>query len=81
MTKTYTIKVLEILEPAELTDGVEGDAYLYELTGDSQGIPVIWRVSEGSLPPGLVLDAATGEIYGTATTAGVFNFKICMSTL
>jgi len=81
MTKTYTIKVLEILEPAELTDGVEGDAYLYELTGDSQGIPVIWRVSEGSLPPGPVLDAAPGELYGTATTAGVFNFKICMSTL
>ena len=35
-----------------------------------------WTVSNGSLPPGLTLDPATGTIQGVATAAGTFNFSV-----
>lgn len=81
MNKTYTIKVLEVQEEDELLDGQVGDEYSYELHGDDQGIPFVWRVSEGTLPPGLILDPETGEIFGTPTQVGQYDFTICMSTL
>jgi hypothetical protein len=36
----------------------------------------IWSVSSGELPPGLVLDAGTGLIYGAARLKGNWSFTI-----
>ncbi len=41
--------------------------------------PFKWEVSEGSLPPGLALDPATGEITGIPTTAGEARFTVRVS--
>jgi|GEM_PF-466984 len=38
--------------------------------------PVIWSVTSGSLPSGLLLNAATGAISGTPTTTGVSTFTV-----
>ena len=38
--------------------------------------PYTFDVSAGSLPPGLSLNQATGQISGTPTTAGSFNFTL-----
>jgi virginiamycin B lyase len=35
-----------------------------------------WSVSDGSLPPGLVLDSSSGLIFGPAADAGAFNFSV-----
>jgi YVTN family beta-propeller protein len=38
--------------------------------------PVLWRVTGGSLPPGLTLGARGGAILGTPSTTGVYNFNL-----
>ncbi len=38
--------------------------------------PATWSLISGSLPPGLTGNPATGEIYGTPTNAGTFNFTV-----
>lgn len=41
----------------------------------------VWAIASGSLPPGLSLNTATGEITGTPTTAGTYTFAISASNL
>jgi hypothetical protein len=38
--------------------------------------PFTWTISAGALPNGLSIDSTTGEISGTPTTTGTFNFTI-----
>ena len=35
-----------------------------------------WSISSGSLPAGVTIDASTGLISGTPTTAGQYNFTV-----
>jgi hypothetical protein len=38
--------------------------------------PYSWSISSGQLPPGLVLDSATGDLDGTPTQTGTYNFVV-----
>ena len=48
-----------------------GGAYATTLTSV---VPGTWTVSGGTVPPGLVVNPATGQITGTPTASGTFTF-------
>ncbi len=59
-----------------LPNGVVGDAYKFALQSSNGLPPVVWRVQEGQLPPGLKLDSNSGVIAGTPTLIGTYVFTI-----
>lgn len=52
-----------------------GVPYTFPFTTDGVG-PFQWLITSGSLPNGITLDAATGELAGTATETGTFPFVV-----
>ena len=61
----YAVKDVTFVQEA-YSDGVAAFAYP----------AASYRVSSGSLPDGLSIDASTGEITGTPTTVGTYQFQI-----
>ena len=56
--------------------GEVGVAYSNPLAVTDGTPPFVWSVVSGSLPAGLTLNAATGLLSGTPTTAGSFAFTV-----
>lgn len=65
-----------VLSPPTLPDGELGQPYSEFISASGGLAPYAYSVSSGSLPTGLMLDGATGEISGIPTEAGTFNFTI-----
>ncbi len=63
------------LTPAALDGALAGTSYSATVTASPAGT-YTYSVLSGSLPPGLTLNASTGAITGTATTAGLYSFTI-----
>ena len=63
--------------PAQATVGVAYNA-VPSVSGGTA--PYIFRIADGSLPPGLVLNNSTGSITGTPSVAGTYNFVIYVWT-
>ena len=57
-----------------LAAGTVGTAYSATLQATGGLPPLTWSISVGALPAGLNLNASTGAITGTPTTAGTINF-------
>ncbi|TWT40418.1 putative Ig domain protein [Phycisphaerae bacterium RAS1] len=64
-----------VIAPTSLPDGAVGTTYSSTLTSD--GVPpVMWQLTTGSVPPGLTLNQRTGEVAGTPTRAGTYDFTV-----
>ncbi len=68
-TTTSTFTYPAITTPS-LASGVVGTAYSQALSAVGVSSPLTWSISAGALPLGLNLNASTGVISGTPTTAG-----------
>jgi hypothetical protein len=64
-----------VLNTKSLPNGLTNAPYTARLTAVGGTAPYnAWTIVSGAMPPGLTLDAASGAITGTPTTAGLFNF-------
>jgi hypothetical protein len=61
---------------ASLANATVSTAYSATVAATGGTAPYAWSIASGSLPPGLGLDAASGRISGTPTTAGTWAFTI-----
>jgi hypothetical protein len=73
---SITITANVTISPTKLPNGAAGAAYSQTLTASGGVSPYTWSISAGALPTGLALNATTGDISGTPTTPGTFNFTV-----
>jgi len=64
------------VNPPTLPNGTVGTAYNQVVSASGGTSPYTFSVSSGALPTGLILNAATGAITGSPTTAATFTFTI-----
>jgi hypothetical protein len=65
-----------ILSPTTLPPGTRLQPYAQTITASGGTAPYTFAVIGGALPPGLVLNSATGLIAGTPQQQGIFNVTI-----
>jgi hypothetical protein len=68
---------LAITTASPLLSGFTGGAYFQDLTATGGAGSYTWKVTSGSLPPGLTLSGAS--ITGTPTAVGTFTFTLQVS--
>lgn len=61
---------------ASLAGGAASVAYSQTLGASGGTTPYVWSMASGTLNAGLTLNANTGEIRGTPTTAGTSSFTV-----
>ncbi len=71
-----TINAAIAVNPATLPNGTAGTVYTAALSAIGGNGSYAFSISSGGLPAGLVLNAATGNISGTPTTAATSIFTV-----
>lgn len=73
-TFTITVSGALTMTLSGPTSSTVGTAYSARLVVSGGTAPYTFEITTGSLPDGVTLNAATGLLSGTSTTAGVFGF-------
>lgn len=66
-----------ITSTSPLPSGVQGTAYSFTFSATGGTGARTWSVSSG-LPPGLSLNSATGQLSGTPTQGGAYEFNVAV---
>lgn len=79
-TRTYSLTIVlpappDITTPS-LPNATVGATYSQPVEATGGVGTLTWTISAGSLPPGLDINQATGEIFGTPTIVGLANFTV-----
>jgi hypothetical protein len=76
--RTFSILVTALsavaISTGSLPAAASGMDYAAVLAGTGGVPPYTWSLDSGALPPGLVLGAVTGQISGTPTAEGTYDF-------
>lgn len=73
---TITVSAAPQITTTSLPGTTVGIAYSQTLVGTGGQSPVSWLVNSGTIPPGLALSSTTGELSGTTSAPGAYNFSI-----
>ena len=74
---TVSVIALGTAITANLPGGTPGASYTGTVTAtDPSGSTFTYAVTDGSLPPGVTLDPATGKLTGAPTTADNYTFTV-----
>lgn len=76
VTRCATVCPAITVSPSTLAGGQVGIAYNQQVSASGAAGPFTFTVTSGTLPTGLVLNAASGLISGTPTTTGTANVTI-----
>ena len=78
-TKVYTVNIGTnslTVHPGSLPNGTNGTPYNQTVSASGGTGPYTFSVSSGSLPAGLALNGATGDITGTPSGSGTSSFTV-----
>ncbi len=78
-SRQYTVQIAPpplVLNTLSLPTGTTGVAYSTTLSASGGTPPYTWAVTAGTLPTGITLNASTGVLSGTASTASSSNITI-----
>lgn len=83
-TQAFSITVSAAITPVSITttslaNGLQGTPYSDTLAASGGTTPYTWGISSGSLPVGLSLNPATGQISGTPSIAETSSLTIKVS--
>ena len=73
---TMNVELALSISTSSLASSITGATYSDTVAASGGQPPYIWSTTGGSLPPGLSLNAGTGQITGTAVAAGTFGFTV-----
>ena len=65
-----------LITTTDLPSTVKGTPYSTKLAATGGVLPYTWSVSQGILPPGILIDASAGSLGGSGTQPGAFSVQI-----